>query len=88
MNSERLGGQQKRKLEELFEQQVEQNKRLRREGEVCGQAFDDLMRKTVEEQRQLSAANEKALVFIRGSEKEYFQGIQKIRANLQQLRKV
>ena len=75
-------------MEEVFEQQGDQNKRLRREDDVCGQAFEEMMKKTVDEQRQVAAAGERAVVFIQGSEKEYYQGIQKIRANLQQLRKV
>jgi hypothetical protein len=88
MNSEKLSSGHKRKLEEMVEQQGEQSKRLRRESDICGQALEEVVKKGTQDQRCFAEAYSEIQSFIRVSEKEYYQSIQRIRVNLQQLKKV
>jgi len=78
----------KRKLEEIQDQQREEIKRLRREKDVCQHAFEELMKKGSESQKQMSRDGAEVCTFVEGSEREYFRSIQKIKQQLLQLKKV
>ena len=88
MCSEKLASGHKRRLEEMVDQQGDQSKKLRRQSNICGQALEEVLKKGGEDQKCFVEACGEIQSFIRSSEMEYHQSIQKIRANLQQLKKV